>query len=183
MPTRNYLFHSLTNSLCSKCLTKVEAKIIFRDECVYLVKHCPHHGREEVLIADDIEYYKKSLEFIKPGDMPLKFNTPIKHGCPYDCGLCPDHEQHSCLSLIEVTDRCNLNCPICYADSGTEYFTNSANHQPRRHRTLEKVEFMMDAVVANEGEPQIVQLSGGEPTLHPQFWQIMDLAKSKPIKH
>ena len=183
MPTRNYLFHSLTNSLCSQCLTKVEAKIIFRDECVYLIKHCPHHGREEVLIADDIEYYKKSLEFIKPGDMPLKFNTPIKHGCPYDCGLCPDHEQHSCLSLIEVTDRCNLNCPICYADSGTEEFSSSGNQQPRRHRSLEQIEFMLDAVVANEGEPQIVQLSGGEPTLHPQFWQIMDLAKSKPIKH
>jgi hypothetical protein len=71
-------------------LVKVEAKIIFRDECVYLVKHCPTHGHQEVLIADDIDYYKKSLEFIKPGDMPLKFNTPIKYGCPYDCGLCPD---------------------------------------------------------------------------------------------
>ncbi len=90
MPTRPYLFYALTNSVCSKCLVKVEAKIIFRDECVYLVKHCPTHGHQEVLIADDIDYYKKSLEFIKPGDMPLKFNTPIKYGCPYDCGLCPD---------------------------------------------------------------------------------------------
>ncbi len=75
MPNRNYLFYALTNSVCSQCLTKVEAKIIFQDGCVYLVKHCPTHGREQVLIADDIEYYKKSLEFIKPGDMPLKFNT------------------------------------------------------------------------------------------------------------
>ena len=108
MPNRPYLFYALTNSVCSQCLIKVEAKIIFRDECVYLVKHCPTHGQEEVLIADDIEYYKKSLEFIKPGDMPLKFNTPIKYGCPYDCGLCPDHEQHSCLTLVEVTDKCKF---------------------------------------------------------------------------
>lgn len=182
MPTRPYLFYALTNSVCSQCLVKVEAKIIFRDDCVYLVKHCPTHGHEEVLIADDINYYKQSLEFIKPGDMPLKFNTPIKYGCPYDCGLCPDHEQHSCLTLIEVTDRCNLSCPICYADSGTDEISTSGN-QSRRHRSLEQIEMMMDAIVANEGEPQIVQISGGEPTIHPEFFQILDIAKSKPIKH
>jgi uncharacterized radical SAM superfamily Fe-S cluster-containing enzyme len=182
MPTRPYLFYALTNSVCSECLVKVEAKIIFRDDCVYLVKHCPTHGHEEVLIADDIDYYKQSLEFIKPGDMPLKFNTPIKYGCPYDCGLCPDHEQHSCLTLIEVTDRCNLSCPICYADSGTEEVFSNLN-QPRRHRSLEQIEMMMDAIVTNEGEPQIVQISGGEPTIHPAFFQILDIAKSKPIKH
>ena len=182
MPTRDYLFYALTNSVCSKCLTKVEAKIIFRDECVYLIKHCPTHGHEEVLIADDIDYYKLSQQFIKPGDMPLRFNTPIKYGCPYDCGLCPDHEQHSCLTLIELTDRCNLSCPICYADSGVEEVSNISD-RPRKHRTLEHIEMMLDAVVANEGEPQIVQLSGGEPTIHPEFFEVMDLVKSKPIKH
>lgn len=181
MLSRNYLFHALTNSVCSKCLVKVEAKIIFQDDCVYLVKHCPTHGREEVLIADDIEYYKKCLEFIKPGDIPRRFNTPIKYGCPYDCGLCPDHEQHSCLTLIEVTDKCNLSCPICYADSGVEEFSDS--HQPRKHRSLKLIESMIDAVVENEGEPQIVQLSGGEPTIHPEFFEILDIVKSKPIKH
>lgn len=175
MPTRNYLFYALTNSVCSQCLVKVEAKIIFQDGCVYLVKHCLVHGQEEVLIADDIEYYKKSLAFIKPGDMPYRFNTPIKYGCPYDCGLCPDHEQHSCLTLVEITDRCNLNCPICYADSGGE--------EDKRHRSLAEIESMIDAVVANEKEPQIVQISGGEPTIHPEFFQILDIAKSKPIKH
>lgn len=182
MPTRPYLFYALTNSVCSKCLTKVEAKIIFRDDCVYLVKHCLIHGQEEVLIADDIDYYKLTQEFIKPGDMPLKFNTPIKYGCPYDCGLCPDHEQHSCLTLVELTDKCNLSCPICYADSGIEEISPHSN-QSRLHRSLAQIEMMLDAVVANEGEPQIVQLSGGEPTLHPEFFEVMDLVKSKPIKH
>ena len=182
MPTRPYLFYALTNSVCSKCLTKVEAKIIFRDDCVYLVKHCLIHGHEEVLIADDIDYYKLTQEFIKPGDMPLKFNTPIKYGCPYDCGLCPDHEQHSCLTLVELTDKCNLTCPICYADSGAEEISPHSN-QTRLHRSLAQIEMMLDAVVANEGEPQIVQLSGGEPTLHPEFFEVMDLVKSKPIKH
>lgn len=180
MPTRNYVFYALTNSICSKCLSKVEAKIIFQDDRVYLIKHCPTHGREEVLIADDVGYYKKSLEFIKPGDMPLKFNTPIKYGCPYDCGLCPDHEQHSCLTLIEVTDRCNLSCPICYADSGAEEFSQ-VSHQSRRHRSLAEIASMIDAVVTNEGEPQIVQLSGGEPTIHPEFLKLWILPKASQL--
>jgi 7,8-dihydro-6-hydroxymethylpterin dimethyltransferase len=181
MPTRPYLFYGITNSLCSKCLAKVEAKIIFQDQGVYLVKHCPSHGREEVLIADDIDYYRLTQSFLKPGDMPLRFNTPIKHGCPYDCGLCPDHEQHSCLTLIELTDRCNLTCPVCYADSGVADL--DSQHQPRRHRSLPEIEAMLDAVVANEGEPQVVQLSGGEPTLHPDFFAVLDMVKARPIKH
>lgn len=181
MPTRPYLFYALTNSVCSKCLAKTEAKIIFRDGSVYLVKHCSFHGREEVLIADDIEYYKHCEEFIKPGDMPRRFNTAIERGCPYDCGLCPDHEQHSCLTLVEITDRCNLSCPICYADSGAEEF--SSKDLQRRHRSIEQIEHMIENVVANEGEPDIVQISGGEPTIHPEFFQILDFAKSKPIKH
>jgi 7,8-dihydro-6-hydroxymethylpterin dimethyltransferase len=181
MPTRPYLFYALTNSLCSQCLTKVEAKIIFQDDGVYLVKHCPTHGREEVLIADDIDYYRQTQAFIKPGDMPLRFNTPIKYGCPFDCGLCPDHEQHSCLTLVELTDRCNLTCPICYADSGVDDI--GSRHQPRRHRSLVEIERMLDVIVANEGEPQVVQLSGGEPTLHPDFFAVMDLVKARPIKH
>jgi 7,8-dihydro-6-hydroxymethylpterin dimethyltransferase len=181
MPTRPYLFYGITNSLCSQCLEKVEAKIIFQDQGVYLVKHCPSHGRQEVLIADDIDYYRLSQTFLKPGDMPLRFNTPIKHGCPYDCGLCPDHEQHSCLTLIELTDRCNLTCPVCYADSGVADL--DSQHQPRQHRSLAEIEAMLDAVVANEGEPQVVQLSGGEPTLHPDFFAVLDMVKARPIKH
>ncbi len=171
---RPYLFYELTNSLCSKCLRKVEAKIIFQDEKVYLLKNCPEHGPEKVLISTDIPYYKLSRNFLKPGQMPKQFNTLTERGCPYDCGLCPDHEQHSCLTLVEITERCNLECPICYADSS-----------PRagNHRTLEQIEFMLDQIVKNEGEPDIVQLSGGEPTIHPQFLEIVKLAKTKPIKH
>jgi 7,8-dihydro-6-hydroxymethylpterin dimethyltransferase len=181
MPTRPYLFYGITNSLCSKCLEKVEAKIIFQDQGVYLVKHCPQHGQEVVMIADDIDYYRLTQAYLNPGDMPLRFNTPIKHGCPYDCGLCPDHEQHSCLTLIELTDRCNLTCPVCYADSGATEL-DSQQH-PRYHRSLATIEAMLDAVVANEGEPQVVQLSGGEPTLHPDFFGVLDLVKALPIKH
>lgn len=171
---RPYIFFELTNSVCSKCLKKVEAKIAFQDSNVYLIKNCFEHKTEKVLVSTDIEYYKTCRSFLKPGQLPLRFNTKTELGCPYDCGICPDHEQHSCLTLIEITERCNLECPICYADS-----------TPKKgsHRSLEQIEFMMDELVKNEGQPDVVQLSGGEPTIHPEFWQIMDLAKTKPIKY
>jgi len=175
MADRPYLYYELTNSVCTTCLRKVEAKIVVQDERVYMHKRCVQHGLERVLISTDIEYYKRSRLTLKPGQMPLTFNTPIKYGCPYDCGLCPDHEQHSCLTLVEITDACNLTCPICYAESGPHRQT---------HRSLEQVEFMLDCVLRNEKEPDIVQISGGEPTIHPQFFEILDAAKRrKAIKH
>jgi 7,8-dihydro-6-hydroxymethylpterin dimethyltransferase len=127
-----------------------------------------------VLIADDINYYKQIRNYNKASEYPKKPHTATHYGCPYDCGICPDHEQHSCLTLIEVTDRCNLSCPTCYASS-------SPTHG--RHRTLDEIEFMLDAIVKSEGEPDVVQISGGEPTIHPDFFSILDLAKARPIKH
>ena len=80
MPDRDYLFYELTLSLCSTCLRRVEAKVIMRDGCVYLQKHCPVHKRQTVLISTDAEYYKACRGFIKPSQMPLRFNTPIRYG-------------------------------------------------------------------------------------------------------
>jgi len=173
--TRPYVYYDAVVSICTTCFRKIDGKIVFESGAVFMLKHCPAHGSERVLISDDVDYYRRCREvYIKPPEMPLRRNTAIRYGCPYDCGLCPDHEQHSCLSLVEVTDACNLRCPICYANSGPERQT---------HRSLETIEAMLDAVVANEGEPDIVQISGGEPTIHPQFFEILDAAKRRPIRH
>ncbi|HLW86599.1 MAG TPA: radical SAM protein [Candidatus Sulfotelmatobacter sp.] len=173
--TRPYLFYDVAISICSTCFQRVDAKTVFQDGNVYLLKRCPQHGAERVLIADDIDYYRRSREvFIKPPEMPLVYNTPVKWGCPYDCGLCTDHEQHSCLTLVEICDYCNLRCPVCYAASGPER---------QQFRTLPQIEKMLDAVVRNEGHPDVVQLSGGEPTMHPDFFTIVEMAKARPIKH
>jgi uncharacterized radical SAM superfamily Fe-S cluster-containing enzyme len=174
MPERPYIYYDFTISICSTCLRRVDAKIVFEDDKVYMLKTCRIHGFEKVLIATDVEYYKNCRNYAKRSEMPLKFNRETHYGCPYDCGLCRDHEQHSCLTVIEVTDRCNLACPTCYAMSSPHY---------GRHRTLEEIEQMLDVIVANEGEPDVVQISGGEPTVHPQFFEILDIAKRKPIKH
>jgi uncharacterized radical SAM superfamily Fe-S cluster-containing enzyme len=172
---RPYLFYDTAVSICSRCFRRVDAKIVFEDERVYMLKRCREHGFERVLMADDVDYYRRCREvFIKTPEMPARWNTPLQHGCPYDCGLCPEHEQHSCLSLLEVTDVCNLNCPICYASSGTHRTTQ---------RSFAQIEAMLDLIVRNELEPDIVQISGGEPTLHPEFFAILDAAKKRPIKH
>jgi hypothetical protein len=172
---RPYIFYDVAVSICSLCFRKVEAKIVFIDSKVFMLKRCPEHGSEKVLIAADVEYYRLGREkFIKPPEMPAVYNTPVKWGCPYDCGLCPDHEQHSCLSLIEICDHCNLTCPVCYAGSGT--------HRPE-FRSLEHIESMLDAVVRNEIRPDVVQISGGEPTLHPHFFEVLKMAKERPIRH
>ncbi len=172
---RPYLFYDTAISICSRCYRRAEGKIVFEDGNVYLLKRCPVHGPERVLMADDVDYYRRCREvFLKPPEMPVQYNMPVRWGCPYDCGLCTDHEQHSCLTLVEITDHCNLKCPICYASSG-----------PARtgYRSLEQIERMLDAVVRNEGRPDVVQISGGEPTLHPEFFRVLDLAKERPIQH
>lgn len=175
MPVRPYLFYDVAVSICSTCFRRVEAKIVFQHDAVFMIKRCPEHGYERVLMADDVDYYRRCREiFIKPPEMPVHYNTPVKWGCPYDCGLCTDHEQHSCLSLVEIADACNLSCPICYANSGP--------HRPI-FRSLDHVERMLDAVVRNEGHPDVVQISGGEPTIHPDFFRVLDLAKARPIRH
>ena len=172
---RPYLFYDVAISICSTCHRRVDAKIVFQDGSVWMLKRCPDHGAEQVLLADDIAYYRKCREvFIKPPEMPRVYNTPVKWGCPYDCGLCTDHEQHSCLTLVEIADACNLRCPICYASSGPER---------TEIRPLAAIERMLDAVVRNEGQPDVVQISGGEPTIHPQFFDVLDRAKARPIRH
>lgn len=172
--TAPYLFLGQTTSLCAECLAPVPAKIIAEGRNVYYQKRCHAHGVQKVLVSTDLAYWRACRDWLKPSDRPLAAQTRIDLGCPYDCGLCPDHEQHSCLALIEVNQHCNLTCPVCFAGSS-----------PAADGTLSlaQVEAMMDTLVTSEGEPDLLQISGGEPTLHPQILDILHLAKRKPIRH
>jgi uncharacterized radical SAM superfamily Fe-S cluster-containing enzyme len=174
-PTRPYLFYGATRALCSTCLRVVDAKELIEDERVYLWKRCPVHGVEKVLLSVDVPYFRLGREqFLKPPEQVEHHNTGVSFGCPYDCGICPDHEQHGCLSILEITDHCNLRCPTCYASSAPERTT---------HRSMAQIERMLDRIVANEREPDVVQVSGGEPTLHPAFFDVLDACRRRPIRH
>ena len=172
---RPYHFYDVARSICSTCLERVDAKILIEGDRVLLDKWCPAHGRERVLLADDATYWRRAREqFIKPAEVPERFATPMRWGCPYDCGICPDHQQHACVSIVEINDACNLTCPVCYASSGL--------HRTEQ-RSLEEIRRMLDAVIAAEGRADVVQISGGEPTLHPDLFAVLDEAKSRPIRH
>ncbi|MBI2941090.1 MAG: radical SAM protein [Chloroflexi bacterium] len=168
----DYVFYELTRSICPECRRVIDAQVLLRDNKVYLRKRCPDHGRFEALVYGDAGAYVSSARFNKPGTIPLQFTTASERGCPHDCGLCPNHQQHVCVGIIEVNSACNMACPLCFASSGAGF-----------NLTLEEVEGILDHLVATEGCPEVVQFSGGEPTIHPQIVPMLRAAKARGIRH
>lgn len=168
----DYVFFELTRSICPECRRVIDAQILLRDNKVYMRKRCPEHGLFEGLVYGDAQAYTQSARFNKPGTIPLKFASAIRDGCPHDCGLCPDHQQHTCLGIIEVNSACNMDCPLCFANAGAGF-----------NLTLEEVEEILDHLVAAEGNPEVVQFSGGEPSIHPQIIEMIRAAKQRNIKY
>lgn len=171
-PVRKHIFHEITRSLCPECGQVIDAQVLIRDDAVYLRKRCPQHGWSEALVSSDASWHLSSLKYNKPGAIPYGFATTVDAGCPYDCGLCPEHQQHTCVGIIEITTRCDLACPVCFASAG-------AGHD----LSLSQVEAILDRLVATEGRPEIVQISGGEPCIHPELLDILAAAKSRGIRH
>ena len=166
---RDAAFFSYTRSICPKCKKIIDAHIVLRDDRVWMQKKCPKHGFFEVEISSDAEYYTKSLSYTKPGTMPYRFATKVEHGCPEDCGLCEDHLQHTCSPILEINDVCDLTCPVCIV-----------RNQQRYSMSMEDFKSSVDLLVAAEGELPIMLLSGGEPTLHPQFFEFCDYVLRGP---
>ncbi len=179
MELRDRTFLGITDSLCPTCLEEgrtakeaiVRAKIVDKDGRIYFEKHCPTHGPRTDFVCSDASAYDNHMYSV-PGKIPEVFGTHAKDGCPLDCGLCEEHEQHTCVGLVEVTSSCNLSCPVCYAESGP-----GGEHLP-----FETVAKMIDRLVEVEGTPEVLQLSGGEPLIHPEFPRILEYACSKNIE-
>ena len=164
-----------TTSICPRCKRLLNAQLLERGGKVVLSRVCPDHGLFEAVVYGDAQRWAEVQRFDKPGESPVERQTEVAEGCPRDCGICPEHAQHTCLGIIEVNTACNLDCPICFADSGTG---------PQEHGfslSLEQVESMLDAFVRAEGEPEAVQLSGGEPSIHPQILEMLAAAKERGI--
>lgn len=168
----NYTYFSTTKSLCQKCNKLVNAKVVFCEGKVYFLKHCVEHGPSQALISGDVNWYLNALTFLKPGTDPKAHSVENYSGCPESCGLCPEHQQHTCVPIIEITDYCNLKCPICLVKNRNSYFMS-----------FEEFKHILDTLERCEEVVNLVNLSGGEPTLHPEIKKFTQyLATSKVVK-
>jgi tetraether lipid synthase len=170
MKFRDYRYLGTTHSLCPECFALVPAKIIDRDGRVYFRKRCSTHGVREDFVCSDVRWFDRR-EFLTPGKVPPRMGIEPDRGCPFDCGLCTEHEQHTCLGVLEITSSCNLECPMCYAASAPGGV----------HLSYDDCCRAIDHLVGAEGRPEVLQLSGGEPTIHPEFLEIFKYACAQPI--
>jgi uncharacterized radical SAM superfamily Fe-S cluster-containing enzyme len=167
--TGDHLFKR-TTSTCPGCLALVDADVVIRDGKVFFVKACAACGPSQALVSEDARYYVRAYAFARAGTEPLRFAAAVEHGCPTDCGTCNDHEQHTCLPIVEVTDHCNLECPICIV-----------NNQYANHISKSDFQRIVDTMVANEGQCESIALSGGEPTSHPEILDLIQIATRPEI--
>ena len=154
---------SATRALCNHCGRMTDAQIRIEANRVVLVKWCPDHGESRALVSSNVQWYLDSQAYVKPGARPLALSVETFQGCPDSCGLCPQHQQHTCVPILEITPRCNLKCPICLVRGRTP-----------PEMTLSQVRAVMDNLVRCEGKLNMLTLSGGEPTLHPRFPEVLD---------
>jgi 7,8-dihydro-6-hydroxymethylpterin dimethyltransferase len=157
-----------TTSTCGECGRLLPARIHLQQDGAWFHKHCPEHGPQRVRFYGDAEQYLRLSRFHRAGSKPLAFATKADKGCPDSCGLCPEHEQHVCMPIIEITDHCDLACPICLVRNRSSF-----------HLTRQQVARILDALIAGEGQLDIVNLSGGEPTLNPDFREIVEECVSR----
>lgn len=158
---------SETESVCPECLARLPALRILRGEDVYLEKDCPEHGHFSAIVWRGQPAF---TSWVRPKTPSFPDNpfTEIRLGCPYDCGLCPEHRQQSCCVLLEVTQRCDLGCPICFAD---------AAHNPPPDLSLNEIGGWYERLLA-AGGPFNIQLSGGEPCVRDDLPEIIQLGRA-----
>jgi uncharacterized radical SAM superfamily Fe-S cluster-containing enzyme len=151
-------------SVCPECLNRVAGELLRDGAVVRMVKRCPEHGEFSTVVWRGEPAFSS---WVRP---KIPFGGGVReevgNGCPYDCGLCARHAQRTCTALVEITSRCNLNCPVCFAGSG------GAGADPDM-ATLGR---MFDQTMARTVGCNL-QLSGGEPTVREDLPDIVRLAK------
>lgn len=184
-----------TTSLCPECLDAVPASVVQVGEEVHLQRECPRHGRFAAVICSDAHYYHLSVgacpAVSRPPSLPLlplastnpstentcqssdSANSPAT-SCGSGCGTaCGGVENLStCVALIEIVESCNLSCPVCFADSPR---TSAVDALP-----FAEICRRVEAVLQRKGQIDILQLSGGEPTIHPEFFRVLEWALAHP---
>jgi uncharacterized radical SAM superfamily Fe-S cluster-containing enzyme len=159
-----------TTSLCPECMKIIKASIYEKNKKVMISKKCPEHGEFTDVYWSDVELYNKAESWAFDGTGVLNPAVPVKKGCPFDCGLCKVHLSHTSLANLDLTNRCNLRCPICFANA------NSAGYvfEP----SFEQVTKMLETLRAERPVAcTALQFAGGEPTVYPRFFDAVAKAR------
>jgi uncharacterized radical SAM superfamily Fe-S cluster-containing enzyme len=157
-------------TLCPQCCAVIVGRYFVENGSVLIEKNCPEHGYYRDIINRDVRLFLKSA-YWSFEEQPGLTNPahPGSLGCPSDCGLCGRHQSGACLANIDLTNRCNLNCPICFANANAAGYV----YEP----SFEQIETMLQLLRDIRPTPATaVQFSGGEPTLHPRFFDIVERA-------
>ncbi|MEM2970855.1 MAG: radical SAM protein [Candidatus Bathyarchaeia archaeon] len=165
-----------TKSLCPECLKVLDATIFEDNGKVYIKKECPQHGFFQDVYWSDYAQYLRVEKFRHDGEGLNNPRTKTVNGCPYDCGICPQHKSHTALAIIDVTNRCNLKCPVCFANAAAAGYV----YEP----TKEEIRFMLENLRKNDPVPATaLQFSGGEPTIRNDLFELIRMAKELGFRH
>lgn len=179
-----------TTSICPECKQQIPAIIYEEENKVFMKKTCPEHGDVQDILAGDSKYYlwrrnyhQDSREFVEQPEVSFDNGPQSKQGgknglkgCPYDCGICANHKSATCICLIDVTNRCNLKCPICFANANVTGYVVEP--------TMEELRRIMEHFRNTKPiPPGSCQLSGGEPTVREDLPEIIAMAKELGFTH
>ena len=159
-----------TKSICPECGKIIKAKIFEENGRVMIEKKCPQHGSFKDVYWSDAELYLKAEKFAHDGIGVINPKIKAEKECPFECGLCDLHLSHTCLANIDLTNRCNMRCPICFANAAAAGYV----YEPDYEQVVE----MLENLRRNRPVPTpAVQFSGGEPTIYPKFFDVVKKAK------
>jgi len=165
-----------TKSICPECLKVLDATIFEEDSKVFIKKECPEHGFFREVYWSDYEQYLRAERFRYEGGGLNNPRTKTVNGCPYDCGICPQHKSHTALAIIDVTNRCNLKCPVCFANAAAAGYV----YEP----TKDEVRRMLENLRKNDPVPATaLQFSGGEPTIRNDLFELIRMTKELGFRH
>ena len=161
---KEYTYFTTVRGMCRSCRSVVPSRVYFQGDQVWMQSLCPSCSTSPALIAADKSWYMESVLQSFPDSSPLPGAHPPEHGCPNDCGPCTWHASPCQLPVVSITNACNLRCPICF----TYNRRDEIYHMP-----LDEMRRTVDWIVESSGEVDLINLTGGEPTLHPQILEIL----------
>ena len=169
---RDYVYFTTVRGMCRGCRRVVPARVFFRGGRVWQESLCPTCENSPAQIAGDTAWYLASVLKEMPDRSPLKGSHPSVRGCPHDCGPCSWHASPCQLPVLSVTNACQLRCPICFTYNRSDklYFT-----------PVEEMRRTVDGIVESSGDVDLINITGGEPTLHPEILDILECCRRPQI--